>query len=591
MELSSRATSEGLDNAIHSHVRPQLSVGSGQRSTLEAETWRGKVLRNCVVPPVNNMPTEVRHDLIRTPAAQQTEPVVQERRLECSELSEQHQAPPARQPRKKEQQIPGHVDGRMSAAERQPSPQQGKHYATLVAALREALRTKSEHGVDSNCCLLMRASNTSSQDKCALYDASHQIVNSHLGRSQPGTAASQQIQQCAADPKKQSRSAETSPSDAEHSKDCRPELTVNQQANHASRSIIASAIHSELMNPQQANAQLNAVATNCSSAQSPLDQAVHVKLSQQTVRQPSESLPMWWRHVHQNVPLVFLAQVPHEARIARLRVNLMRQDILALLDTSATHSFVSPRLVDEIQLQTKPPQECTYSTVASGEQLDVPATIPKVSFKVGNCCTSGRFFVAPVPYPLILGLDWLRGLRAVWGFGHDRISVLCGSGRFNLSVAEVTASDSQEGLGQAKVDTVRAEGKAAHADLVASLYQLGPRASALPTPEEASGSPRIRKSLQSLLGSRPCSPNQHKVEKWLATAQQQGVHPKVVQLVVKYRGLFLNELPDGLRLPRAFHMTIATIPNATVPKGSSPRFTQPELSAIRSVLEEYLHNK
>ncbi|KAL8270681.1 hypothetical protein Esti_005397 [Eimeria stiedai] len=179
-ELSSSATSEGLDKAIHSDVRPQLSVDSGQRRTLVAESWKGKVLRNRVVPPLNKMLTEARQDLIRTPAAQQTKPVVQdqkrspsapkattrlptiiaqhdkesglsgvaketssaakgftpfavrtpERRLEYSELS-------ARQPREHEQRIPRHVDERTSAAERQPSPQQDKHYASLVAALKE----------------------------------------------------------------------------------------------------------------------------------------------------------------------------------------------------------------------------------------------------------------------------------------------------------------------------------------------------------------------------------------------------------------------------------------------------------------------
>ncbi|KAL8270155.1 hypothetical protein Esti_005914 [Eimeria stiedai] len=176
----------------------------------------------------------------------------------------------------------------------------------------------------------------------------------------------------------------------------------------------------ELKNLQQANAQLNAVSTNCSLAQSPLGQAEHVKLSQQTVRQPYDSLPLWWRHVQQNLPLVFLAQAPHEARLAGLRVNLTGQDILSLLDA-----------------------------------------------------------VAPVPNPLILGLDWLRRLRAVWHFGYDRITVFRGSGRFNLSMAEVTASDLQGRLGQAGTDTVRAEGKAAQADLMKSLNQLGPQASAL----------------------------------------------------------------------------------------------------------------
>ncbi|KAL8272045.1 hypothetical protein Esti_004032 [Eimeria stiedai] len=150
MELPSSATSEGIDNAIHSDVRPQLSVGSGQRSSLVAEAWKGKVLCNRVVPPVNNMPTEARHYLIRTPAAQQTKPVVHEGRLEYSELSEQHQAPPARQPREEEQQIPGHVDERMSASERQPSPQQDKHPATLLAALKEVLRSVKAQSSTSN---------------------------------------------------------------------------------------------------------------------------------------------------------------------------------------------------------------------------------------------------------------------------------------------------------------------------------------------------------------------------------------------------------------------------------------------------------
>ncbi|KAL8272044.1 hypothetical protein Esti_004031 [Eimeria stiedai] len=143
----------------------------------------------------------------------------------------------------------------------------------------------------------------------------------------------------------------------------------------------------------------------------------------------------------------------------------------------------------------------------------------------------------------------------------------------------MTASDLQDWLGQAETDTVRAEGKAANADLVESLNQLGAQASALvrkqpksaapsrvqqPTPGVACGGRRISKSPRPLLGSRPCSPNLHKAEEQLATVPQQGVHPKMLQLVVEYRDLFLDESPDDVHPPRAFHMTIATIPNATV---------------------------
>ncbi|KAL8273874.1 hypothetical protein Esti_002197 [Eimeria stiedai] len=38
-------------------------------------------------------------------------------------------------------------------------------------------------------------------------------------------------------------------------------------------------------------------------------------------------------------------------------------------------------------------------------------------------------------------------------------------------------------------------------------------------------------------------------------------------------------------------MTIATVPNATVPKGGSSHFTQPKFSTIRNTLEEYLRKK
>ncbi|KAL8442332.1 hypothetical protein Emed_007346 [Eimeria media] len=135
----------------------------------------------------------------------------------------------------------------------------------------------------------------------------------------------------------------------------------------------------------------------------------------------------------------------------------MGKEMLALLHTGATQTFVSSRLVEELQLQTKPLPEAMYLTVASGHQLDLPAIIPKVPFRVGNFCTYGRFLVAPLPYPIILVLDWLRELSALWDFGHARVIVFRGSRRFNLSVVDVTASDLHEPRGQAETDTNRGE--------------------------------------------------------------------------------------------------------------------------------------
>ncbi|KAL8270238.1 hypothetical protein Esti_005837 [Eimeria stiedai] len=173
-----------------------------------------------------------------------------------------------------------------------------------------------------------------------LHGQAHKPQHTFTGRSQPGTAALSKSRQCAADSKMQSLSADASQSEETHSKDCKHQLMGNQQANHAGRSTIPSAVR-----------------------------AVHLRLNQQTVSQPSDSLPLRWRNVHQNVPLVFLAQAPHEARLAGLRVNLMGQEILLLLDTGATHSFASPRLVDELQLRTKFPQESTYLTLVMATPL------------------------------------------------------------------------------------------------------------------------------------------------------------------------------------------------------------------------------
>ncbi|KAL8273693.1 hypothetical protein Esti_002405 [Eimeria stiedai] len=304
------------------------------------------------------------------------------KRLEYSALSEQHRAPPARQPGEEEQQIPGHVDERMSAAERQPSPQRHKPYAALVAALEEALRSvKAERSIS------------------------------------------------------------------------------NDQSSNASSAGFAGSL-----------------------------------------KEPSQ--------FHGHGPREWLAQLEQY------------------------HSL-----------------------------LDVRAIIPQVSFKVGKFCTPGQFLVATVPYPLILGLDSLRGLRTVSDVGSPFFAV--------AAVSAYSLPDQSQCL----------------------MLSAAPSHVQQPTPEAACGGPCISKSPQSLLGSRPCSPNQHKVEEWLATAPQQGVYPNVVQLAVKYKDISLDVFSDGLSSPRAFDTTIATFPNATVPKGGSPCFTQSELSAIRNVLEEYLRKK
>ncbi|KAL8441503.1 hypothetical protein Emag_007111 [Eimeria magna] len=77
-----------------------------------------------------------------------------ETRLEPSELSLQHQARLALQPPAVEQQISGGGKGMMSVTQQQPLQQHDQHYATLVAALKEALQS-------------VRAESSTSNDQCS----------------------------------------------------------------------------------------------------------------------------------------------------------------------------------------------------------------------------------------------------------------------------------------------------------------------------------------------------------------------------------------------------------------------------------------
>ncbi|KAL8451781.1 hypothetical protein Emed_001772 [Eimeria media] len=351
-------------------------------------------------------------------------------------------------------------------------------------------------------CLLMRACDDSSTDNCALYDGSREIVTSQQERSHSNTTDRTKFRRGTAALTKQRCAAEVLPCDKAHSQDGKHELAANPQAAPPRRVPSASAAKSELEQPHEFVTQLKVDAVDCSSAQFPSDQGMHLNITQQTR----------------------------------------------------------------------------------------------------------------------------------------------GSGCFNLSVVKVTAADLQERLGQTESDTVREEGKAAHADLLDSVNQLGLQAPALvrkqpkrcknfkskskrvpidelvaaartagadlpieqpdcsliaaaplhvqqPVADTADEGTRTSESSQSLPGSTRASHKQHKVEELLASAPQQGVHPQVVQLVDKYRDLFLDALPDGLPPQRAFDMTIVTVRNATVPKGGTPRFTQPEVSAIRTILQEYLRKK
>ena len=78
------------------------------------------------------------------------------------------------------------------------------------------------------------------------------------------------------------------------------------------------------------------------------------------------------------------------------------------------------------------------------------------------------------------------------------------------------------------------------------------------------------------------------MDEWLCDAESSSINPDLVNVIRQYRDLFVDKLSDGLSPPRVLEMTSFTVPDAIVPRGGTPRFTQPEAEVIRNTLQVYL---
>ena len=348
---------------------------------------------------------------------------------------------------------------------------------------------------------------------------------------------------------------------------------------------------------------------------------------------------LWWRRLTPHINGTIMTAAIHKAVLAAIRLTMAGRAILALLDTGATHSFISPRLVDELQLQTAATGETIQLVVASGATINIQSKVPLAHFTVANFRTSAELLVAPVPYPIILGADWLRGRNAIWDFGKGTLTVFHKNWRFIISGLDITPADLSGMASPATIDEERRRAHAAHAELVNTVTRMGAEAAALvrkqpkryknfktkskrvpikellatlqqpmedqpqclllaaamrseePTsPIVVPANPTRAYELQSLQTSR-IGPTYTKVDSWLEDSTANQVNPSVLSLVRKFRTLFPDELPDGLPPPRALDMTIVLVPGATVPKGGTPRCTPAEIEALRTILQQYLRKK
>lgn len=81
--------------------------------------------------------------------------------------------------------------------------------------------------------------------------------------------------------------------------------------------------------------------------------------------------------------------------------------VKALLDSAAPQSFANADLVVEVQEGVQVLEEPLEFLIATGENMAVYGLLIGYTFHDSNVKFSQDFLVTEIPFPVILGADWL----------------------------------------------------------------------------------------------------------------------------------------------------------------------------------------
>ncbi|CDJ36209.1 uncharacterized protein EMH_0070210 [Eimeria mitis] len=144
---------------------------------------------------------------------------------------------------------------------------------------------------------------------------------------------------------------------------------------------------------------------------------------------------LWWRGdsppelMHENLgPLCAIG----EAAVLELEITGRRYE--GLLDTGATRSFICPAVVEELGLKVRALKEPFSFTIANGASIHIDKQVPRLTMLCGGECFTGDFLIGPIPFPIILGIDWLVNYDVAWYFQSDKIRTYVNGRWFNLPV-------------------------------------------------------------------------------------------------------------------------------------------------------------
>ena len=131
-----------------------------------------------------------------------------------------------------------------------------------------------------------------------------------------------------------------------------------------------------------------------------------------------------WRRDH--LPCDVVATLCTAGNVTKGEVVILAMEITwkqceALLDSGASHRLISPNLVNRLHLKSTCLPSAHGSTLANGESISLDRAVHCLTTVCNPICFTGDYLVGPIPYDLILGLDWLKRQRQgiTWSFTAD----------------------------------------------------------------------------------------------------------------------------------------------------------------------------
>ncbi|CDJ36480.1 uncharacterized protein EMH_0087110 [Eimeria mitis] len=130
----------------------------------------------------------------------------------------------------------------------------------------------------------------------------------------------------------------------------------------------------------------------------------------------------WWQEgdAVEHAP-EYLGSLCSVGKTAVLQLGIVGHICEALLDTGASRSFIRPTIVERLGLKTRALPEAYSFTIANGEVIHIDREVPRLSMLCGGECFTGDFLVGPIPYSVILGIDWLVNHKVAWYFQSDKL--------------------------------------------------------------------------------------------------------------------------------------------------------------------------